>query len=100
MQKSKGVLPMRASDVQQRLDCRYGAQPDLIGCFYLFGIIIGRTFYRLQLLLQLQRFATVGISFLLEVLDGLRQLALFLLGLRQSILYLLEFGQQGFSFCR
>ena len=84
---------MKASDAQQLLDCRYGAQPDLIGCLYLFDIIIGITFYRLQLPLQLQRFATMDVSFLLKVLDGLRQVTLVLRGLGQSILYLLEFGQ-------
>ena len=91
---------MRASCVQQRLDRRYGAQLDLVGYFYLSDIVIGRTFYRLQLLLQLQRLATVGISFLLEELDGLWQLALLLLGFGQGILHLLEFCQQSYSLCR
>jgi len=72
---------MGASCVQQRLDCRYGAQPDLVGCLYLPDIVIGGAFYRLQLFLQLQCLAPVDVSFLLKELDGLWQLALFLLGL-------------------
>jgi len=75
------VSPMKASCVQQRLDRRYGAQPDLVGFFYLLYVVIGRVFYRFQLL-QLQCFATMGVSFLFKKFDGLWQLTLFLSGLR------------------
>ena len=94
------MLPMRDSHVQQRLDRRHSAQTDLVGFFYFLHVIIGRALYWLQLLLHLQRFTAMGISFLFKEFDRLRQLAFLLLSLGQDFFYLLEFCQQGFSFCR
>ena len=99
-QRGEDVLPMRSSWVQQCPDRRYGAQMDLVGVLYLFQIVISRAFYRLQLFLQQKFLATMDISFLLKKLDCLRQLAFLRSDLGQGILYLLDFRQQGFSFCR
>ena len=84
VQRSKDVPSMKASCAQQRLDCWYGAQPDLVGFLDFLHVVIGRTLYRLQLLLQLQSFATMGVSFLFQKLDSLWQLTFFLLGLDKA----------------
>jgi len=77
----------------QRLYRRYGVQSNLVGFFYLLYVVIGRTFYRLQLL-QLQCFATMGVSFLFKELDGLWQLTLFLLGLGYTTRILLIYDRK------
>ena len=94
------MLPMKSLHTQQRLDRRYSTQADLIGFFYLFGVFIGRAFHQLQLLLHLQRFTAMDVSLLFKEFDCLRPLAFLLLSLGQGFFHLLEFCQQGFSFCR
>jgi len=89
---------MKSSRVQQSLDSRYGAQADLVGFFYLLDIFIGITLHWPQLLLHLQRLASLDVLFLLKNFDHLRQLAFFLLSLGQSLLHLFELSQQGFPF--
>ena len=91
---------MKSSYIQQGLDGRYGAQVDLVGFFYLPDVFIGRTLNRLQLLLHLQCLTGLDITFLLKGLDHFRQLAFFLLGLRQSLLHLFKLSQQSLPFCR
>ena len=67
-------------------------QTNLVGLLYLSGVFVGRTFHQLQLLLHVQRFAGLDISFLLKSLERIGQLAFLLLGLSQSFLHLLEFS--------
>jgi len=81
---------MKSSQIQQGLDGRYGAQTNLVGLFYLSGVLIGRTLYWPQLLFHLQCLTSLDVSFLLKSLEHLRQLAFFLLSLSQGLFYLFE----------
>ena len=61
-------------------------QADLVSCFYLLDVFIGRTFHWLQFLLQLQCFATMDISLLLEEFDRLGQLVFLFVELGTGLL--------------
>jgi len=84
-------IPMKSSWIQQGLNSSYGAQTDRVGLFYLSDIFIGTAVYWFQLLLHLQCFMSLDVSFLLKSLEHLRQLA-FLLSLGLGFFYLLELG--------
>ena len=100
LRAERNKLPMKCSQIQQVLNGRYGAQANLVGLFYLPDVLIGRTLYWLQLLFHLQCLPSLDVSFLLKSLDHLRQLAFFLLSLRQGLFHLFELSQQGFPSCR
>jgi len=100
LEKEQSMLPMKSLCTQRGLNCRYSTQSNLISFFYLPDVFIGRTFHWFQLLLQLQRLASLDISLLFESLDRFGQLAFFLLNLGQSFFYLFKFCQQNFSFRR
>jgi len=81
---------MKSLQIQQGLNGRYGAQENLVRFFYLLDVLIGRTLYWLPLLFHLQCPTSLDVSFLLNSLERLRQLAFFLLSLGQGIFYLFE----------
>jgi len=47
-------------------------EANLIGFLYLLDVFIGGTLHWLELFLHRQGFASLGVSFLLEGIDGIR----------------------------